>query len=329
MDPIDLRLLNDWQHGFPLESAPFAVIGDTLGRDAEDVLANYRRWQEEGVVSRIGAVVAPKRIGASTLAALAAPPDRLEAVAALVSAVPEVNHNYAREHDYNLWFVVTAASAERLDEVIRGIERETACPAIRLPLEEEYHIDLGFDLSGWGRGGHLAPARRGAGRILLEPVEQRLLSALQVGLPLAPHPYAALGREVGLSEAAVLECIRSWLGEDLIRRFGVVVRHHELGYRANAMCVWEVPDDRIDELGRMLAMEPGVTLCYRRGRVLPVWPYNLYCMIHGKTRPEALAIRERMAGRLGLDAWPHAVLFSTRRFKQQGARYALPGAGHA
>jgi hypothetical protein len=99
------------------------------------------------------------------------------------------------------------------------------------------------------------------------------------------------------------------------------VRHHELGLEANAMCVWDVPDAEVSALGRRLAQEAAVTLCYRRRRILPDWPYNLFCMIHGSARDEVLAAREDLATRLGLDRHPHSVLFSCRRFKQTGARY--------
>ncbi|MFP5405708.1 MAG: Lrp/AsnC family transcriptional regulator, partial [Gammaproteobacteria bacterium] len=147
---------------------------------------------------------------------------------------------------------------------------------------------------------------------------------LQEGLPLLAQPFAELGRRVGLDEQSVIEVIANALEQGLIRRFGVVVRHHELGISANAMCVWDVPDERIRDVGRGLATEPVVTLCYRRPRVLPQWPYNLFCMIHGSDREAVLAAREDIASRLGLDRWAHVVLFSGRRFRQRGARYLPP-----
>lgn len=362
---LDLALLNPWQRGFPLCREPFAVIGERLCMDAEDVLSRYQRLQRQGSLSRIGAVFAPGAGGASLLAAMAVPPERLEAVAAIVSSHAGVNHNYEREHRFNLWFVITAADAQALSEAIAAIERDTGCPAIVLPLLEEYHIDLGFDL----RDG-AAPAKPGApadaaaagarspqtrrpssardhsqppaahplpaaqpsspappftprpsSRPPLSARERRVLAALQDGLPLVAAPYAELGRRIGCSEAEVIDTIAAAQAGGLIRRFGVVLRHHELGIGANAMCVWDVPDERIGELGRRLAAEPLVTLCYRRPRALPHWRYNLFCMIHGSERSAVAAARDEIAARLGLDAWPHALLFSGRRFKQRGARY--------
>ena len=116
--------------------------------------------------------------------------------------------------------------------------------------------------------------------------------------------------------------IGRWLEEGAIKRFGVVVRHHELGFRANAMVVHDIADDQVSELGRLLAEEPAVTLCYRRPRVLPDWPYNLFCMIHGRERGEVEDIIAELRQRHGLLDAPHEVLFSLTRYKQNGARYA-------
>ena len=154
----------------------------------------------------------------------------------------------------------------------------------------------------------------------MSDAERDVLGVVQEGLPIVAAPYAELGRRIGASETDVIETIAAAQASGLIRRWGVVVRHHELGIGANAMCVWDVPDDEIGVLGRQLSREPAVTLCYRRPRVLPDWPYNLFCMIHGSAREDVLAARADIAARLGLDAWAHAVLFSGRRFKQRGAR---------
>lgn len=313
--PLEFALLNDWQRGFPIGAQPFARIGERHGADAQSVLATLKRLQERGAISRVGAVFAPRRVGASTLAALSAPAAELERIAAMVSARPEVNHNYQREHRYNLWFVATAADGDTLAAALAAIEAETGCAVISLPLEQEYHIDLGFDLNSPHK--HHANTPGTPGR---EPdaTEKRLIAALQPGLDLVARPFARLGAIAGMSEAEVLARIEGWLEEGLIKRFGVVVRHHELGYRANAMVVFDVPDAEVDRIGRELAAEAGVTLCYRRSRCLPDWPFNLFCMVHGRSREEVRPVIEhlgRIAGR------PPQALYSVRRFKQCGARY--------
>ena len=313
--PLEFALLNDWQRDFPIAAQPFDELAARVGADGTVILATLRRLQARGAISRLGAVFAPRRIGASTLAALAAPAERLEQIAEQVSARPEVNHNYQRDHHYNLWFVATAADQPALAAALAAIEGETGCAVISLPLEQEYHIDLGFDL----RSPHKHRADI-SGTSLRDPDtrERQLITALQPGLDLVERPFARLGERVGMSEEEVLDRIAGWLEEGLIKRFGIVVRHQELGFHANAMVVFDVPDDQVDRIGAQLATEAGVTLCYRRKRSLPQWPYNLYCMVHGRSRDEVQPVIERLSRLAGL---PALALFSTRRFKQCGARY--------
>lgn len=326
--PIEFSLLNDWQRDFPLLSQPFAAIGAKVGAGETAVIETMQRLQRRGAISRLGAVFAPGRAGAGTLAALAAPPERLEEIADLVSARPEVNHNYQREHHWNLWFVVTALDRTRLNAVLQSIETETGCPVLSMPLQHEFHIDLGFDLgtqSGHSRQRH---RRQSAAISSFEPVQRSaeelcLLEALENGLAFVSQPYSQLAKYCGLSEEAVLKHIQHWQQEGLIKRFGVVVRHHEMGYRANAMVVFDLPDDQVETIGTQLAQESAVTLCYRRERCLPHWSNNLYCMVHGRTREEVAPVVERLAATAGVAP---SVLFSVRRFKQCGARY-FAGAG--
>ena len=143
---LEQRLLNEFQHGMPLTPNPYADIARQLGVYETTVLETLRRLQTEGVVSRIGAVFRPNRIGASTLAAIAVPTAKLEEVAAMVSEFTEVNHNYEREHRFNLWFVVVADDEDRLESVLAEIEDRCGYPVLDLPLLNEYFIDLGFDL---------------------------------------------------------------------------------------------------------------------------------------------------------------------------------------
>ncbi len=164
----------------------------------------------------------------------------------------------------------------------------------------------------------------------LNTLERELVGAIQAGLPLAPRPYAEIADRLGVDEPTVRARVRDLLEAGVIKRLGVVVRHHELGFVSNAMVVWDVPDDRVEAIGRALGEAEGVTLCYRRPRRPPHWPYNLFCMIHGSVRETVLLQRDEIARALGLDRFPHAVLFSGRRFKQSGAHYLPlgPESGH-
>lgn len=155
-----------------------------------------------------------------------------------------------------------------------------------------------------------------------EPAAHRRLRALlEQGLPLTPRPWQTLAERAGLAEEEAMACVRRWQAEGLIKRLGLVVRHRRLGLGANAMVVWDVPDERVARVGRRLARETAVTLCYRRPR-RPGWPYNLFCMIHGARRERVEAELAAIVARLGLEEIDHRMLFSTRAYRQCGARYA-------
>lgn len=319
---LDLALLNPWQRGFPLCREPFAVIGERLCMDAEDVLSRYQRLQRQGSLSRIGAVFAPGAGGASLLAAMAVPPERLEAVAAIVSSHAGVNHNYEREHTTNLWFVATGPDAAQVEELLRGIEMDTGLPVQRLPMLRPYRIDTGFDLrasqSPSSGATHWAQTP-------LQAHDQPLAALAERGLPLVQRPYDHWAEQLQQPVEAVLHTLQRWLDERTVSRFGVVVRHHELGFTANAMTVFDVPKGEVDACGEALARVPGVTLAYQRARTRD-WPYTLYCMVHGRDRDSVRATVARAVAQAGLADKPQAMLFSLRRFKQTGARRFTPPA---
>jgi DNA-binding Lrp family transcriptional regulator len=317
VDATDFQLVNPWQRGFPLAARPFAAIGANAGVTEDETLVRLNSLKEKGILDRIGPVFRPNTVGASSLAAMAVPPRRLGAVAALVSAERGVNHNYEREHFYNLWFVATGATAAEVEAALSRIEQATGIKVLRLPLLEELHIDLGFDLET-----HAAPRASLPARMQqISPEEKRLVAAVTSGLPLVAAPYAAIAAQLGITEGEVIALLAKMLDEGRIRRIGAVIRHRRLGYAANAMAVWDVPDALVSEVGRRVAVDRAVTLCYVRARALPEWPYNLYCMIHGRERGRVLAELRRLRRSFGLEPYPHAVLFSTRCFSQRAAAY--------
>jgi len=317
LDATDFQLVNPWQRGFPLEPRPFEVVGREAGVSESETLARLKSLKEKGILDRIGPVFRPNTVGASTLAAMAVPAERLAAVAALVSGEPGVNHNYEREHAFNLWFVATGATPAAVEEALARIERASGIRVLRLPLVEELHIDLGFDLDT-----RVVPRGSSPGEMReISAEERKLVAAVTSGLPLVRAPYAAVAGELGIAQAEVIALLGKMLAEGRIRRIGAVIRHRSLGYQANAMAVWDVPDAIASEVGHALAADPAVTLCYRRARALPDWPYNLYCMIHGRERRRVLDELRRLVRAHGLEAFPHAVLFSTRCFSQRAARY--------
>ena len=329
MKALTRHLLNDFQREFPLSPEPFDRIARELHTSTGTVLEQLRELQVNGVVSRVGPVFRPNTVGASTLAAMAVPPAELEQVATIVNGFTEVNHNYEREHHYNLWFVITAEHRQAIDRTLEEIRQQTGYDVMSLPLLRDYHIDLGFHmpldreclpdiphLPQTTEDGHRA-GQPSAG------YAEDLIDAIQSGLPLVPRPYREIARRLGCTEIEVIEQLRNMLDSGIIKRLGVVVRHHELGYRANAMVVWDVADEQVDIIGRQLGDQDCVTLCYQRPRRLPDWRYNLFSMVHGQDRNEVLACIDRITSALDINAIPHEVLFSGRRFKQRGARYRV------
>ena len=315
-DCLDTRLLDEFQRDLPRASRPFAVMAERLGATEADVLSRLARLQDCGRISRVGATCRPNTAGASTLAALAIPEDRIEEVAAIVGAEPGVNHSYLREDRWNLWFVATAPSDAELAQSLARIEAASGLPVLSLPLVRPFNIDLGFRL----RGPRVALGLdRDADMSVLRDDDRPIMQALSDGLELVAQPFAALAEQLGRSESDILARIKALADARILTRVGVIVRHRALGWAANAMVVWQLPEDAIEPAGRALAQVPGVTLCYQR-RIQPgIWDWPLFCMIHARSRTEALAVLERARALPELAGVPHKILFSTRCFKQRGA----------
>ncbi|MFO1220651.1 MAG: Lrp/AsnC family transcriptional regulator [Burkholderiaceae bacterium] len=321
--PLDaarrLALLNDWQHDFPLVRAPFARIAQSAGASEADVIAAYRDAAAAGALSRIGGVFDARAGGAGLLAAMAVPPERLAEVAAIVSAHPGVNHNYEREHAVNLWFVMTGPDAAAVEASIVDIERASGLPVKRLPMTRVFRIDLGFDLHGALGDAGDRPRRARPAPCPVAGADEPLAALAEVGLPLQPLPFDAWALATGHGVPEVLATLQRWLAAGTLRRFGTVVRHHELGFAANAMTVFDVPAEQVEPMALALARDGAPTLIYERARA-DGWPYNLYCMLHGRDRAVVTDTLAALMQRTGLHAMPHAVLFSRQRFKQRGAR---------
>jgi DNA-binding Lrp family transcriptional regulator len=154
----------------------------------------------------------------------------------------------------------------------------------------------------------------------LSEFDRELIAATQSGLPLVARPYEAVGAMLGVSGGQVRERLAQMLAEGLVRRIGAVPNHYRLGYTANGMTVWDVADDRVDELGIQVGALAGVSHCYRRPRDLPVWPYNLFAMVHGRSRDEVEAQAAQVAALLGDACRAHDILYSTAILKKTGLR---------
>lgn len=329
MHSVKEQLLNDFQRDFPLTPAPFDEIAGILNTTLDTVLDTLKILQVNGSVSRVGPVFRPNTIGASTLAAMAVPEQELEEVASAVSSCPQVNHNYEREHHFNLWFVVTAKNTDELNITLTNIQINTGISLLNLPLLAEYHIDLGFRMPRGPKSSEDLVYKKMESKSCATDVfdnatpiyAEELIAEIQAGLPLVAKPYQQIANRIGWDEQAVINSVYDMIKSGVIKRLGVVVRHRELGYHANAMVVWDVAEQDIDKLGKEMGSLAPVTLCYQRPRVLPQWPYNLFSMIHGRDRDSVMKTIEQLVQSLDLAHIPRAVLFSRQCFKQRGARY--------
>ena len=323
-DWMDRRLLEACQLDFPICEKPFEEIASRLRCQASAVLRRFVVLMRRGVVSRIGPVFTPGRAGASTLAAMAVPDARLERVAEWVNRYRAVDQICEREHELNLWFVVTAPNAGEIYEVLADIRCRTGLDVLDLRMEGVYDVDLEYPLRQQPpSGGHLTarnPCSPGRDPRLDAP-DLRLVGAVLDGLALTARPYGVVADQIGLSEAQVMERLRRLRCEGVIAYMGVVVCHHELGYPANAIVAFDVPRARVDLVGERLARVAPVTRIYCRTRRPPVWPYNLSCTLRGRDRAEVTGwVNELLPA--GAEALRRTVLFSRRRFRRRDALYA-------
>jgi len=319
MDSEDKRILSLLQTEFPVVARPFDALAERLGTEPAALVARVRRLAEGGVIRRIGPVFDSRRLGyTSTLAAARVPAERLAEVAARVSRLPGVTHNYERRGDYNLWFTLTAPSEKEIARTLDALRRETGIVFHSLPALAVYKIRAVFGADEATSG---FPPRKESAPMELDDKQKQLVRALQDGIETEAEPFASVAERVGQPTEKVLEQIRAWMKTGLIRRFGAVLAHRRVGYRANGMAVFGVPSDRADEAGRALANRPEITHCYRRPP-LPDFPYTLYAMIHGQSEEAVRSLADRLAKEL--NAPDHALLFSTTEFKKSPMRYFEP-----
>jgi DNA-binding Lrp family transcriptional regulator len=328
IDDTDARLIDEYQSGFPVRERPFEAVAADLETTPEDVLARVKRLREDGVFRRFGAVLNPPVIGSSTLAAVQAPESEFDEVAEVINGYRQVNHNYERAHDWNQWFVVTAGSREKRDDILADIEARTGCAVLNLPMLTDYYIDLEFPVVNSDRFAResLDSTDVNATNISenatgdLSRLDADLLLAIQDGFPLSATPYRDVADEIGASVEDVLDAVERLLADGCIKRVGCIVNHVVTGFDANCMVVWDVPDGDLDDRGIEVGQLPYVTLCYHRPRrPNQDWPYNLFTMIHGRESDAVDAkIDELAADHLPYD---HERLYSERTLKQTGARY--------
>ncbi|TNF86797.1 MAG: AsnC family transcriptional regulator [Gammaproteobacteria bacterium] len=322
MDELARQFINRYQGGFPIEEQPFASIAAELDSDASSLIAMVQELLDEGVLSRFGPLYDASSMGGSiTLAALSVPPERFDEIAELVNALPEVAHNYQREHELNMWFVLATETPERLQQTIDHIEQTANLPVYNFPKLQTFYLGLQLELdASGGVCTRPIPGPLKLGGMIIDELDRSIVQATQEGLPLQKAPYTEVAASCGCDTNTVLRHMRRMLERGVIRRIGAVPNHYKLGLRGNGMSVWDVDDERLQELGARVGRLDFVSHCYERPRHLPRWPYNLFAMVHGHDRDEVTEKLPEIATLLGSACRQHEVLFSTRILKKTGLR---------
>ena len=331
----DAQLLVALQKGLPLVARPFAQIGQDLGLSEEAVLAKVHDLFETGVARRFGAVFDSNSLGyTSTLCAADVPTAELETAVARIVAHTGITHCYEREGTPNLWFTMTAPAAELLQEIDRVSKALGPYPVLNLPALQKFKIEAVFGqgeeanrldpvvarpLRGRAcprdgtRGPPFEKHDAAASTTPLSEREHTVVRRLQANIEVSPDPFGRVAQELGYDPAELLALLQRWGACGVIRRIGLVLRHRNLGFSANSMCVWPVPADRIAAAGASMARSRHVTHCYERPS-FPAFPYNLYAMIHAKSRDEAVGIFQQLGADAGLP--DGRMLWSAREFKK-------------
>jgi siroheme decarboxylase len=324
MDEIDRKILNILQMDFPLAPAPFDEIGRQVGLAPAEVIERVRCLKDSGVIRQISAIFDSQSLGyTGSLVAAKVDPEKLDAVAAIVNRSPEVTHNYARDHEYNLWFTVTVPPGRQVEEEVAriaseaGIENYLVLPALQV-FKISFQLDMTGDTSDTAAqlsDEDLAPAP-----VKATPSAQdiALVRALQKDLPLTEHPFAGAAVSLGISEDQLVRAAQELQARGLMRRFAAVLRHRHAGYSANGMGVWIVPEGEVERAGRIMASFREVSHCYQRPSY-PDWPYNLFTMIHGVSREDCEGVARRIAEKVGIA--DYRLLYSLKEYKKVRVKY--------
>jgi len=322
MDEIGRQFLNRYQGGFPLTELPFARVATEFGITGAELIELIRGMLDEGTLSRFGPLYDAASMGGSiTLAALSVPEERYRAVTESVNAHAEVAHNYRREHRLNMWFVVATETPQQLQPVLERIEQEVNLPVYDFPKLQTFYLGLWLQLDADGSvGTRPVPGPIKQGGMIIDELDRRIVRATQDGLPLQAAPYGEVASRCDCDTQSVIQRMQRMLERGVIRRIGAVPNHYRLGLKANGMSVWDVDDAHLAELGARVGRLDFVSHCYERPRRPPLWPYNLFAMVHGHDRDEVRDKVTQVAALLGHHNRRHDVLFSTKILKKTGLR---------
>ena len=319
LDDIDGKLLNLIQVGFPLSREPYCALGLQLGVSAGEVVRRIERLKAGGIVRLIGPVLDARSLGyRTTLVAMRVGESRLDEAAQVISKHPGVSHGYQRDNRWNVWFTLSLPSKVDMQSELRKLNSLIGAEAILdLPALRVFKIGAYF---GVGTEGEplLGSSSTDYGGPLdrdchLSPTDRALINELQQDLPLVERPFDGLSARLGMDIDRLLDRLRYLKQRGIMRRFGAAIRHESIGFVANAMACWIVPRDMVEAAARKVVALGEVSHCYER-KTDPLWPYNLFAMIHGRTKEACQDVASQVSRGAGLK--DYLLLFSIREFKK-------------
>jgi DNA-binding Lrp family transcriptional regulator len=323
LDNIDRNLLNDIQWVFPLVDRPYLEIGSKYGISEQEIIHRVKVLKDMGLIRQINAIFDTRRLGyKSALIAFAVEPSKLEYVAEKVNEHPGVSHNYERNHEYNMWFTLAVPPGSDikmdLDKMasLSGVIKYRVLPTIKL-----YKIGVKLDMVN-DDPDKPTPTdevkKLASEKIQLSNRDKDFIRELQKDLSVIPEPFKELADNLGITTTELFAKAKEYENVGIMRRFAAILRHRDVGYTANGMVVWHVPEDRIDQVGFKLAKFPQVSHCYRRP-VYPDWRFNLFSMVHARTLHAAENMAAEMSKVIGVS--DYQILFSSREFKKERVKY--------
>jgi DNA-binding Lrp family transcriptional regulator len=320
LDLTDRRILNALQGSMTLTEMPFTTVAQESGVTEDELLRRAQALRDGGVLRHLSPIFDVFRIGyKSALIAFVIEPARLDRAAAAVSAHPGVSHNYAREHRFNLWAVLAIPRERDFEAEVEALARGAGAISYHiLPALKLFKIAVEYDMVGKKTDSKPREQKPRAARRGLTAEERAIIRVCQDDLPLVSRPWVAAARELGMSEAALLDKLRSMEDEGILRRMAAVLRHQDAGFSANGMACWRVPEERIEEVGTLLAADSRVSHCYWRP-TFPDWPYPLFSMVHCETRADVAEIVADLSKKTGVT--DYEILWSAREYKKERVRY--------
>ena len=319
----DKELLNEIQWTFPLVTRPFDTIAKKFDTTPEIIKEKLNNLKEIGVLRQLSAIFDTRKLGyTSSLVAMEIEHDKLEYVASQINRHPGVSHNYERDHQFNLWFTLAVPPGADLNSelekfnVLKGIKKVRMLPTLQL-----FKIGVKLDMVD-DKKHEVAPTeeKKEIKNIKFEPTEEDkdFIRELQKDMEIIDEPFVNAAKNLGITEDELFSKMKHYESMGVLRRFAAILRHRQVGFTANGMIVWKVPEDRITSVGETLGSFPQVSHCYERP-TYDDWPYNVFSMIHCKTHDEAYEVAKIIQDQI--DVNEYKILFSSREFKKTRVEY--------